>query len=74
MTLPIATAGKRSHALVPEGDALLREIDRLRRQLDAVILAHYCLCICGHSVKRRRRCALLSFVSGEFLRRVFMKH
>src|SRR5437868_1553161 len=41
MTLPIATAGKRSPALVPEGDALLREIDRLRRELDAVILAHY---------------------------------
>jgi len=36
MTLPIATAGKRSPAPVPEGDALLREIDRLRRELDAV--------------------------------------
>jgi quinolinate synthase len=41
MTLPIATAARRSGARVPEGDALLREIERLRRELDAVILAHY---------------------------------
>src|SRR5438874_12413774 len=40
MTLPIASA-ERSHPPVPEGAALLREIDRLRRELDAVILAHY---------------------------------
>src|SRR5438067_4076965 len=41
MTLPLATAKPRASAPVPEGAALLREIDRLRKELDAVILAHY---------------------------------
>jgi quinolinate synthase len=41
MTLPLADAGNRSQAPIPEGAALLREIERLRRELDAVILAHY---------------------------------
>jgi quinolinate synthase len=41
MTLPLATANPRASAPAPEGAALLREIDRLRKELDAVILAHY---------------------------------
>ena len=42
MILPVASqsppAGRGS---VPQGEALLREIERLRKELDAVILAHY---------------------------------
>jgi quinolinate synthase len=41
MTLPIATDGRRAYPAVPQGEALLREIERLRKELDAVILAHY---------------------------------
>src|SRR5438128_9823476 len=36
MTLPIA-----SQKPVPQGDALVREIERLRKEIDAMILAHY---------------------------------
>jgi len=39
MSLPIATATKR--APIPSGLALEKEIDRLRKEMKAVILAHY---------------------------------
>src|SRR6266568_5091237 len=41
MTLPIASQPASSKGPAPQGDALLRGIERLRRDLDAVILAHY---------------------------------
>src|SRR3977135_1605190 len=41
MTLPIAGKPAASKAPAPQGEALLRGIDRLRKELDAVILAHY---------------------------------
>ncbi len=41
MTLPIASQQASAKGPVPEGDALLRGIERLRKDLDAVILAHY---------------------------------
>src|SRR5437870_7717396 len=41
MTLPIAGKPAAAKGPVPQGEALLRGIERLRKELDAVILAHY---------------------------------
>src|SRR5207248_1069729 len=41
MTLPIAGKPAAPAEPMPQGEALLREIERLRKELDAVILAHY---------------------------------
>src|SRR5919201_6633501 len=42
MILPVASQSpSAARGPVPQGEALLREIDRLRKELDAVILAHY---------------------------------
>src|SRR5437879_199442 len=41
MTLPIAGKPAASKGPPPQGEALLRGIERLRKELDAVILAHY---------------------------------
>src|SRR5712672_1729481 len=41
MTLPIAGKPAAPTGPVPQGEALLRGIERLRKELDAVILAHY---------------------------------
>ena len=41
MTLPIAGKPAAAKGPLPQGEALLRGIERLRKELDAVILAHY---------------------------------
>jgi quinolinate synthase len=41
MTLQVASLTTTRNGPVPQGDALLREIERLRKELGAVILAHY---------------------------------
>src|SRR5256714_12596122 len=41
MTLPIAGKRAAPKGPAPQGEALLRGIERLRKELDAVILAHY---------------------------------
>ncbi|HYV67290.1 MAG TPA: quinolinate synthase NadA, partial [Myxococcales bacterium] len=41
MTLPLASQPAQPKGPVPQGEALLREIERLRKELGAVVLAHY---------------------------------